>query len=165
MIGNHVLWAGDRKGCDGCAAGQCFELHDAKGVGERRKHEDVRCRQVRGEILALLLAEKCDAAIFMRERRLLRSVANHDFRARQVERQECFEILFNRDTAHGHEDRPRQIEPGGRIRIEQLGIDAAGPEAELLEAACAKFLAQRGGRNHDGGRSVVKAPQHGIAET
>ena len=39
-----------------------------------------------------------------------RAVADHDFRARQIERQEGFDIFFRRETPGIKKNRPRQIE-------------------------------------------------------
>ena len=100
----------------------------------------------------------------LRELRLLRSVADDHFRSRQVERQKRFEILFDRDAAHRHEDRPRQIERHGIMRVEQFGIDAARPEAELAKTPRAEFLPQRIGRDHGRGRRGMKVPHHRIAD-
>ncbi len=141
MIGDHVERTGDRERRNRRAAGQRFELHDAERVGEAREHEHVGGGQMRRQILALLLAEEFRFRIFLRQRRLLRAVADHDLGSRQIQRQKRFEILFDRDPAHGHEDRPRQIELGRLIRPEQVGVDAAGPEAEFSEAARAQVPA------------------------
>ena len=131
MIGDDVQRAGHRKRRDRRAAGQRFQLHDAESVGQAREHEHVGGRQMRGQFRALLLAEEFCLRIAPLEFRALRAVADHDLGARQVERQERFEILLDRDAAHGHEDRPRQIQRRRIVGMKQIGVDAAGPEAEL----------------------------------
>ena len=116
MIRDHVQRAGHRKRRDRRAARQRFELHDAEGVGEAREHEDVGRRQMRGQIRALLFAEKSGLRIAALQLGRLRSVADHDLGSRQVQREKRLEVLFDRDAAHGHEDRPRQIELGRHRR-------------------------------------------------
>ena len=58
MVADDVLRSGDRKGGDGNAAGQRFELHDAERVGAAREHEDVRRRQMRGKNAVVQLTEE-----------------------------------------------------------------------------------------------------------
>ena len=84
--------------------------------------------------------------------RFLRPGADHDLGARQIERQKRSEVLFDRDAADGHEDRPRKIEIDGAIGTEQIDVDAAGPHAEIAEAALAEFGHQRRRRHHGHGR-------------
>ena len=119
MIRDHVQRARYRKRRDRRAAGQRLELHDAEGIGEAREYEDVRRRQMRGQIPAGLLAEKSGLRISARQLRLLRSIADHDLGSRQVQREKRLEIFFDRDAAHGHEDGPRQIKLGGFVGREQ----------------------------------------------
>jgi hypothetical protein len=63
------------RGDEGNAAGQRLELHDAERVGQAREHEDVGGSEVRGQILALLLAEENRVGIFLFQRRPLRAAA------------------------------------------------------------------------------------------
>ena len=163
MIRDHVERPRHRKGGNRRAAGQRLELHDAERIGAARKHEDVRSRQMRGQIRAGLFAEKSDTRIFVLERRLLRSVADHDLGSRQVERKKSFDILFDGDAAHGHEDRARQVELERVIRIEKFGVDAAAPEAELAKAARGELVVKRVRRHHRHGGGRMKTPQHRIA--
>ena len=164
MVRYHVLGTGDRKRRDRRATGQRFELNHAKRVGEAREHEHVGRGEMRGEVLPGLLAEEDGIRIFAFELGLLRSIADHDLGARQIQRQERFEILLHRDAAHGHEDRSRQIELSRMIGIEQFGIDAARPEAELAKTAFGQFLAERDGRDHRHGASGVEAAQDPVAD-
>ncbi len=115
-----------------------------KRVGQAREHEDVGGGEMRGQILPLLLAEENRVGIFLFQCRPLRAVADHDLGARQVERQEGVEVLLHRDAAHGHEDRPRQIELRRLVGIEQLGVDAAGPKPSLRKPRSASSWPQRG---------------------
>ena len=52
----------------------------------------------------------------------------------------------------------------GLSGMEQLGVDAARPHAEMLEAALGKLLPQRGRRHHRHGGGVVEVAQHRVAE-
>ncbi len=142
MIGDDIDRPGDRKRRNRRAAGECLQLHHTESVGEARKHKDIGRGQMRTQILALLLAEEDRIRIFLREQQSLRPVADDDLRSRQVERKKRFEILFDRNPAHGHEDRARQVDRGGALGREQFRVDAAGPEAELAKAALAQLLAQ-----------------------
>ena len=72
----------------------------------------------------------------------LRAVADHYLRARQIERQERFQVFLDRNAAHADEDRPPEIEIDGAIGAEQIGIDAAGPHAETCKAALGQFSHQ-----------------------
>ena len=119
---------------------------------------------MRGQVRALLLAKENRARIFPRKLRLLRTVADDHLRSRQIEREERFEILLHRDAAHGHEDRPRQIQRNRVVGIEQLGVHAARPEAELAKSTRGKFLAQRIRCDHDHRRGGMKVTQHRIAD-
>ena len=117
---------------------------------------------MRGQVRAFLFAQEVDAGIFLRQFAPLRPVTDHNLGAGQVERQKRLDVLLDRDAAHGHEDRARQIEVGGMIRIEQFGIDAASPEAELAEAPRGELIIKRGHRHHRRRRRVMKPAQHRI---
>ena len=99
MIGDDVERTRHRERRDRRAAGQRLELHDAERVGETREDEHVGGSDMRGQVLAGLLAEK----FCIREAPLqlgpLRAVADDDLGAGQIERQERFEILLDRDAA------------------------------------------------------------------
>ena len=90
---------------------------------------------------------------------LLRSGADDDFAAGQIEREERRQVLFDGDPAHGHEDRPRKIEIDGAIRPEQIDVDAARPHAEIAKAALGKLGHQRWRRHHRHRGGGMKAPQ------
>ena len=64
-----------------------------------------------------------------------RPVADHELGAGQIEREERFEIFFDRQPADRQKNRPRQIEIDACARAEQLGVDAARPQLHVLEAA------------------------------
>jgi hypothetical protein len=77
----------------------------------------------------------------------LRPVANHDLGARQVEIEECFEVLLHREPPDGKEYRPREAEVD-RARAKQLCIDPARPQAHIRKAAFGELLRQRRRRRH-----------------
>ena len=82
------------------------------------------------------------------QRRLLRARADDDLRARKIEREECFEVLFDRDTPHGDEDGARKAELDRAIRPEQVGINAARPHPEVGKPALAQLEHERWRRHH-----------------
>ena len=131
VIRNHIQRTCDRKRRDRRAARQRFELNDAEGVGEAREHEDVRRRQMRGQILAGFFAEESDLRVAALQFRPLRPVPDHDLRSRQVQCQKCFEVLFDRDAADRHENGSGQIQFDRMVGPEQIGVDPARPAAEL----------------------------------
>ena len=88
--------------------------------------------------------------------------ADDDLGAGQIERKKRFEVLLDRDPPDADEDRARQIEIDRAIRPEQIGVDAARPHAEILEAAPAELGHQRRRRHHRDGRGRVEAPQRRV---
>src|ERR1700727_116278 len=84
IIGDDVLRTGHRKRCDGNAAGERFELHDAERVGETREYEDVRRGEMRRENSVVQLAEEFRAWIAAFQLRYLGTGADDDFGAGQV---------------------------------------------------------------------------------
>jgi hypothetical protein len=61
-------------------------------------------------------------------------------------------------------DRPGQVERRAVIRVEQLEIDAAGPSADIGEAARQQLGLDRLGRDHDARCRGVEPPHDGIGE-
>ena len=162
MVADDVLRPGDRKGRDRHAAGQRLELHDAERVGPARKYEDVGRCQMRGQVPFSSSPRNFASGKRALQLRLLRAVADHDLGARQIERQKCFEVLFDRDAADGDEDRSREVELDRAVRPEQIGVDAARPHAEIAEAALAELAHQRWRGHHRDGRGGVEAAQHRV---
>ncbi len=80
----------------------------------------------------------------------------------KIEREKGFQILFHRDPAGREKNRARKIERDRPLRLEQLGVDAAGPHAEILETAAAEVAHQRSGRDHCDGGGGVEATQQRI---
>ena len=165
VIGDHVERTRHREGRDRRAARQRLELNDAESVGEAREYKDIRRCDMRGQILPGFFAEEFRSGIAMLQHRLLRTVADHDLGAGQIQRQKRLEIFFDRDTADRHEDGSRQSKFGSVAGPEQVGVDPARPGAELAKSARAEFLLQRSGgdHRHRGGR--MKVPQHRIAHS
>ena len=130
---------GHRKCRDRRAAGQRLELHDAEGVGEARENEHVGRGQMRGQILRpssrrgrrLSDISRCSAA-FCGPSPITTLVPGRSS-DRNASR------FFSTAT------RPTVMKIGrgrsssaGSFGTEQLGVDAARPEAELAEAALAQ---------------------------
>ena len=69
---------------------------------------------------------------------LLRPVADHDLGAGQIEREKRFEVLLDRDPPDADEDRARQVESDRALGPEQVGVDAAGPHAEIARSRAAR---------------------------
>src|SRR6516225_7101626 len=121
----------------GYAASERLELNDAERVGPARKYEHVRrCHQT-GELSAFAQAEERHIRESPSQICLLRPLADHDFRARQIKREESSDIFLNCDAACGEKDRTRQVDRDHTVRREQVRIDAARPHAQVLEAALA----------------------------
>src|SRR5262249_62350448 len=85
-----------------------------------------------------------------------------DLGAGKIERQEGFQILFDRNTSDGHENWTFESKIDGAVRTEQIDIDTASPHAEMLEAALAELAHQRGRRHHRHRRAGVKPAQHAV---
>src|SRR5215472_9756922 len=115
MIADHILGTSDRECGNGYAAGQRFKLHYPEGIGETWKHEHVGCRQMRGKNPVVELTEKFGGGEAALELGLLRAGADDDPGAGQIERKKCRQILLDRHSADGHENRSREIKVDGAI--------------------------------------------------
>src|SRR5262249_52887624 len=162
MITNDVAGPGDRKCCNGYAAGERLELHDAECVGETRKNEDVGAREMCGEYPVVELAEKLRGRKAALELGLLRAGANDYFCAGQIERDKGRQVLLDRHPAHRHENRPREVEIDGALRAEQIDVDATRPHSEIGKAATGQFAHQRWRRDHSYRGGGMKTPQRAI---
>ena len=135
MAADDIPRAGDRIGRHRHAAGQRLQLHDAEGVGLAGEHEHVGRRQVPGQHLAFEMSEEHRIREAVAQIGLLRPVADHHLGAGQVEREERLQVLLDGDAPDADEQRARQVERYRPLGPEQLGIDAAGPQAQVPEAA------------------------------
>src|SRR4029077_5945120 len=114
-------------------------------------------------ILAMLIANEMHARMAALQRRQLRPVADHEFRSRQRQLEEGLDILFDRYPADIKGDGARGIEEGFVAGPEELGIDAPGPDAKMLEASGAEHALKGGRSHHHGCGWGVKPPQRCIA--
>ena len=103
LLADHVQRAGHRKGRDRHAAGERLELHDPERVGPAGKDEDVGSREMRRKISVFQQAKEFRVGKPAPQLRLLRTLADDDLRAGQVERQERFEVLLDRDPPEADE--------------------------------------------------------------
>jgi len=85
MAGDHILRTGDRIGRDRNAARQCLELHDAERVGAARKHKDVGGGEMGRKNTVVEHAEEFRLGKFALELGFLRTGADDDLGARQIE--------------------------------------------------------------------------------
>jgi hypothetical protein len=85
MIGDDIERPRDRKCRNRRAAGQSLELHDAKRVGQAREDENGGGGDVRGQVLARLLAEEFRIGKAALELGARGTIADHDLGAGQIE--------------------------------------------------------------------------------
>src|SRR5262249_14949074 len=122
-----------------------LELNDTERVGFAREDEDVRRRHVSGQSLAFLEAKEPDIREALPQLGFLGALSDHDLRARKIEREKRFEILLNRDATDTEEDRARQIKFERVVRLEDIGVDAARPHAEIPKTELRELLHHRRG--------------------
>jgi len=106
---------------------QRLEDHQAECVRPRGEDEDIAGCIITGELFAEFGSDEADMRVFDPEFGELRSVADNQLRAGQIERQKSFDVFFHRDAADIEINRSRQIEPIFRARLKQLDVDAARP--------------------------------------
>jgi hypothetical protein len=136
----------NRVRCNRCSASHRFEQHETKSVGTAREHEHVGRREARRKLRTESIAEKHGSRETLPERSTIGTITDHDFRARQIEREERRDILLDRDSAEAREDRPLEIETVACRRSEKLGVDAARPEHDVRNASrssCCRGVATR----------------------
>jgi len=117
------------------------------------------------QILAESIAQIYRAGKLLFEPRSLGAVADHDLGAGPVHFQECLDILFDGDSADIGGDGARQREKTFRIRLEYLGVDAAAPSRQVLEAMRCKIMAHRGGAHHASLCRAMEPAQRAIRGT
>jgi len=162
-VGDHVLRSADRIGRNGHAARHGFQQDQAERVGEAREDEDVGRGVCLGQLLAVLRPGEDGVRVFLGEGSGLRPSPRQHLLARQIEGQECLDVLLNRDPADIEEDgvlAEKADVPGP----EKLGVDAAGPRHQALKAFASQLFGKRGGGDEGAGCAAVKPALHGIAE-
>src|SRR5579885_2540922 len=140
-VADHRPHIGDWECSDREAARKRFQEHKSECVGMPRKHEYIRC------------------SIFFRERRPRRSVTDHYYCSRKIERKKGLEIFLNRDPADAEKNRARKMNRFFRPWPEQAGIDAARPLHNAFKAAHRQLLRKGGRRDHDAIARAVKPPE------
>src|SRR5580704_13243051 len=108
MSADDVLWARHRIGRDRHARRQRLKLDDAERIRTAREHEDVGGSEVRGQRYAFQRSQEMGFRKAALQLLALGTVADHDLRPWQVERQKRGQILLDRDPPDTREDRPRQ---------------------------------------------------------
>src|SRR6478609_6636246 len=141
------------------SASSCTTPNVSVRLGNTKTSAAARCA---ASVIVLQQAEELDAGEPPPQLRFLRARADDDFRARQIERKECFEVLFDRDPPHGDEDRAREVDRDGAVRPEQIGVHAARPHAEIAESPPVELADERRRGHHRDRRSGMKAPQRGV---
>ena len=76
-------------------------------------------------------ADKADAGKARLEFRELRAIPDNHLGSRQVQGQEGFEVLFDRNAADIEAHRARQVEEGLGARPEQVRVHTARPHAQI----------------------------------
>ncbi|ABA51161.1 hypothetical protein BURPS1710b_1413 [Burkholderia pseudomallei 1710b] len=161
-VAEHVDGARHRIGGDGRAARERFEQHEPERVGAAREHEHVGCRIYLGELRLRQHAEVIRLRIARFELGERGALARDPFRAGQVELQERLDVLLDRDAADIQEDRPRGVEHLRFDRPEDVEIDAARPQHDVVEAEALEVVLDDGRRRHHGERRAVEPPQEAI---
>ena len=156
---HHVQRSGDREGRHRYAAGHGLEHDEPEGIREAREHEHVGGGHVGGEFLAQFLSGEPDVRVPGTEALQVRTVSHHVLGPGQVEIQERLDVLFHGYPSHVHGQRPRPRQEGLGTRLEQVGIDAPGPDSEVAETPFTEVIGKGTGRHEGAGRAAVVPPQ------
>ncbi len=116
------------------AASERFDIYQAERVGFGREDENIARGVNAGELFAELRTDEFGLRILLLEIRALRAIADDNLRARQIEIEKCLDVLLDRDTADVKPDRARVVEIALRPQVKLLEVDAAAPNADVLEA-------------------------------
>jgi hypothetical protein len=116
------------------------------------------------EILAEAVADEGRARILLLEPRPLRSVADDEFAARPGHLQECVDVLLDGNAADVGGNGPRQSEELLRMGLEHIGIHAAAPAGEVLEAVRLEIEAYGGGAHHATRGRAVEPAQRAVGQ-
>ena len=147
-----------------CAAGQGLEHDEAEGVGAARVDEGIGGAVQVDQAVPRQRAEPVHAGPGATQAFEQRAAAAHQLGARQLEAQECFEVLLARDAADIEEHRLWQCQRSARPRLEQLQVDAVRPAPQPGEAVLLEDRHGPCGRHHHARRCRMEAAQRGIAE-
>ena len=163
-IADHVLGSRHRKGGNGHAARQRFELDDAEGVGPARKHEHVGSGHVRGQVLPAQRAEE------LRRRETARAAPLPAAHGRSRPWCPAGRATRNASRFFSGAMRPTHMKIGrGKSRsIARSGWNSSvsTPRLHILsrvKPACRKLGHQRLCRHHRDGRRLVKTAQRRVA--
>src|SRR6185312_15396300 len=89
---------------------QRLKQHKPKGIGAARKYKDVSRGINSGQRIVALRSEKYRVRIFFCQGNAFGSITNNNLCAWQLEIEECFEVLFDRDPPHCQKNRAGQTE-------------------------------------------------------
>ena len=159
--GDEIARARHVEARDGRAGRHSFEDDKAERVGEAREDEAVGVGETRAEFLALFHAEEVRVLVLFLQCVEQRSVADDNFGAGQVGLEEGRDVFLDGDAADIEPDRLLHAFEGAAIilplrRVEEVGVNAARPGDDVLEALGRKLVAHRGGRDHDAAGVFVK---------
>ena len=140
VVANHALWSRDGVRGNRNAAGQRFELNNAKCVGPAREHEYVCRRKMSRQGFPLQPTDKMGIRKAMLQFARLRPIPDDDFGAGQIEGQKCRQVLLHREAADADKNRAGQIDYRGALGAEEVAIDAARPHGQMSKAAIAELL-------------------------
>jgi hypothetical protein len=92
-------------------------------------------------MLTKAIAGKHRVRKLLLQARPLRPITDDDLAARPGHAQECVDVLLHRDSSDIGGNGPRHVEKVFTAGLESLGIDAALPAGEILEAVRGEFAA------------------------
>jgi len=96
------------------------------------------------------------------EPRPFRTVADDELAAAPGHVQESVDVLFDRHAPHIGGDRARQGQKVLRVGLEYVGIHAAAPTGQVVEALRGQIPAHRGGAHHAAHGGAVKPAQRAV---
>ncbi len=115
-----------------------------------------------GQFVIGAVAEEMRLRVFRLQFGKLRPFADDHLAAGQVEVEEGAQILFNGDAADAKEYRAGEAEVLALIRAEMVGVDAARPWPQLVEAARRKIIGKRLGGDQRALAGIVEIAQPAI---
>ena len=161
-VGQHVFRPADRVGRNRNAARQRFEQHETERIGKAWKDKDIGRGVGLGQTLAFARAREHGVRIKPLELFGLRTSTDQDLAAWQIEIEKGLDILLDGDAADIKKDRAF-AEEARLARLEQIGVYAARPGHEPLEAARLKRRGDRRRCHESAPRAVMEAPLQRVA--